>query len=154
MNACLHYVCMCILYMYVLWVHVCSCYMCVHVYLYAHSVCMCVSWMHACLYYVCLYMYVSCVHVCSYCMCECAMRYWIPLLKPPFLTTCLWFGNDKPSQGFPYWHLAVHTATVAGHPGHVWEHAVAGRVHFPLDTATMTGDWPDLGQSTAFSQGV
>lgn len=60
---------------------------------------MCV--LYTCSSHVYIYIYTLCV-----CW-VCALCYWMTLWKPLFLTTCLWFGNEKCSQCFPQWHLPI-----------------------------------------------
>lgn len=144
MYACLYYVHKCAIHVCIIcvYVHPCWLYVCTCVFICSCWVCMCVSWVqHACT--ICIVCSTCMWHMCMYAhaFCVCAVCFWAPLLKPPFLITCLWFGNDKPSQCFPYWHLPIHTATVALTAGTCVR--APGRAHSPLTLLPWLETEPD-----------
>lgn len=112
----MHACTMCAYMCYTCVYHMCACtlllYVCTCVFIYSCWVCMCVSWVqHA---------YTTCalcvIHVCSTCVrmlmlyvcvqCVTEHQFWSHPLSCDL-------GMINPAKCFPYWHLPIHTATVA-----------------------------------------
>lgn len=148
MCVCAYYTCM---YYGSMYAHV----ICVYMYIYMLILCACVyhecmqactMCAYTCMYHRCMYAHAICVSV----QCVTEYHFW----SHPFSLHPCDLEMINPVNASPTDISLSIQPQWPWHPGHVWEHGNAGRVHFPLDTAAMTGDWPDLGQSTVFTLGV